>query len=152
MRVLGKHGMCGTPTYKSWDSMKQRCNNPNDPTYHRYGAKGIKVCDRWQGQYGFNNFLEDLGERPKDKSLDRIDPDKGYEPGNCQWATIREQAWNKKKKNPSGHIGVHIRGKKFRAQISVKNKKINLGTFNTAEEARAAYLAAIPDQEYQYVK
>lgn len=54
--------------------------------------------------------------------------------------------------NPSGHIGVHIRGKKFRAQISVKNKKINLGTFNTAEEARAAYLAAIPDQEYQYVK
>lgn len=89
----GTHRMTKTKTYKSWDSMRQRCNNPNSPDYSRYGGKGIKVCERWQAS--FENFLSDVGERPEGKSLDRIDNSRGYEPSNCRWATASEQQLNK---------------------------------------------------------
>lgn len=88
------HGMTKTRTFKSWDSMKQRCLNPNAPDYDRYGGRGITICRRWLEK--FDNFLSDMGERPEGKTLDRIDPDGNYEPENTRWATISEQQFNRR--------------------------------------------------------
>lgn len=88
------HGKNGSPTWRSWSSMKSRCTNPNVTQYDLYGGRGIKICDRW-GK--FENFLEDMGERPVGTSLDRIDVNGDYEPLNCRWSTVEEQAKNKRK-------------------------------------------------------
>ena len=89
------HGMTKTPEYNSWRGMKNRCFNPNYQHYSHYGSRGITVCDRWKNS--FQNFLADMGSRPTAKhSLDRIDNDGDYCPGNCRWATKAEQENNKR--------------------------------------------------------
>lgn len=101
------HGCANkSPTYRTWKEMRQRCNNPNATQYKWYGAKGIGIDSRWDE---YINFVLDMGERPEGKTIDRIDPDKGYSKENCRWATPKEQAetnrgcfkknqipWNKK--------------------------------------------------------
>ena len=77
-----------SPTYNTWLGMKERCLNPNHQSYPVYGGRGITLCDRW---LKFENFLEDMGERPEGKTLDRKDNDKGYTKSNCRWATKEEQ-------------------------------------------------------------
>lgn len=86
-----KHGMAGTPTYSTWAAMKKRCLNPKDEKYAYYGGRGISVTPRWNS---FENFLKDMGEKPKGLALDRIDNDGHYEPSNCRWATRQEQSGN----------------------------------------------------------
>lgn len=81
----------GSPTYVVWLAIKARCLNPKNPGFKNYGGRGIRVCDRWMV---FENFLADMGERPPGTSIDRIDNDCGYEPGNCRWATPIEQGQN----------------------------------------------------------
>ena len=81
-----------TITYNSWNSMKQRCSNPNGNRWELYGGRGITVCDRWRNS--FENFLEDMGERPFGTSIDRINVNGNYEPSNCRWATPSEQRYN----------------------------------------------------------
>lgn len=76
--------------------MIERCNRPLHPFWPLYGGRGIRVCARWQGRGGFDRFLADVGERPPGRTLDRIDPDRNYEPGNVRWATKREQRWNRR--------------------------------------------------------
>lgn len=88
-----KHGMRHTKTYKSWYNMLQRCSNSKINRWHIYGGRGIKVCERWQD---FRNFFADMGERPEDHSLDRINVEGNYEPGNCRWATQKEQQNNRR--------------------------------------------------------
>lgn len=91
------HGMAKvrgrrTPTYVTWQRMKARCLNPAAVDYDRYGARGIKVCDRWMQ---FESFLADMGTRPDGLQLDRIDNDGHYEPGNCRWVTKQHNARNR---------------------------------------------------------
>lgn len=82
-----------SPTYKSWTSMRVRCLCRTANNYAPYGGRGIRICDRWLES--FENFLADMGERPEGTTLDRIDNDGNYEPGNCRWATVAEQNRNK---------------------------------------------------------
>lgn len=83
------------PTYRSWHSMKQRCLDPNHENYPRYGGMGVKVSDRWR--HSFENFVADLGERPLGHTLDRVDPDGNYEPGNVRWADAVTQNNNQRR-------------------------------------------------------
>lgn len=83
--------------YKTWQGMKNRCYNKKCISYKHYGGRGIKVCDRWLGAQGFDNFLEDMGEKPSSEySLDRINTDDDYRPENCRWATWEEQENNRR--------------------------------------------------------
>jgi hypothetical protein len=84
---------CIKPTYDTWRGMMDRCTNPNHAKYEYYGGRGVTVCERWRD---FNNFYADMGQRPDGRTLDRIDGDRNYEPGNCRWATKAEQLANRR--------------------------------------------------------
>ena len=97
------HRKTHTKAWRTWSGMKTRCTNQNEPAWKHYGGRGITVCERW---ISFENFLEDMGEPPTLlHTLDRIDNDGNYEPGNCRWATRVEQARNRR-----GAINVTLNG------------------------------------------
>lgn len=96
------------PDYTIWKKMRSRCNSPTNDDYQWYGAKGVKVCERWDS---FSLFIQDMGPRPsKDYTIDRIDPEKGYSPENCRWATRLEQQRSKRH-----HWRVEVDGKQMMA-------------------------------------
>ena len=89
------HGQSYGPEYRTWRRMKERCLNRNSENYGRYGGSGVTICDRWRTS--FINFYEDMGSKPGPwYSIDRINGEVGYEPGNCRWATSRQQSRNRK--------------------------------------------------------
>lgn len=130
----------GTPEYKTWLSMRNRCNNENNERYKDYGGRGIKICDRWDD---FENFYYDMGKKPSpEHSIERIHNNKGYNPDNCVWADAKTQNRNTRTRitNTSGVSGVHWRKdiNKWVARISVDYKRIHLGAFNNLEDAKKA--------------
>ena len=80
--------------YKTWHAIQERCLNKRSISYSTYGGRGIAICDRWRGKDGFWNFLADMGERPEGLTIDRINVNGNYEPGNCRWADAKTQASN----------------------------------------------------------
>ena len=119
-----RHGRV-TRTYKTWLGMKDRCNNPNNRAYGNYGGRGITVCERWRGENGFENFLEDMGTKPKGLSLDRIDNNGNYEPGNCRWATSKQQARNYRRNH-----NITFRGQTKTLREWSEETGINYGTLS----------------------
>lgn len=102
---LTRHGRSGTPEYWVWAAMIQRCHNPNSVGYANYGARGIHVCDRWRSS--FANFFADMGSRPSPKlQIDRKKNELGYEPGNCVWATQKENMGHRRNARLLTHNGV----------------------------------------------
>ena len=94
-----KHGMFETPEHNSWHAICQRCNSPTYKDYYNYGGRGIKVCDEWKNpENGFQNFYDYIGPKPgPEYSVDRINNDGDYAPGNVRWATYKQQANNRRK-------------------------------------------------------
>ena len=95
LREHRTHGRTGTPTYRAWIGMRQRCHNPNAANYPDYGGRGIRVCERWLKS--FENFLADMGEKPSSRhSIGRVNNDGDYTPENCCWQSVEEQLANRR--------------------------------------------------------
>ena len=88
-----------TKEYRTWHGMKSRCRYSATKDYHHYGGKGIRVCKRWLGKHGYENFLKDMGRAPSPMhSIDRKNSNENYTPSNCRWATSKEQRANQRKR------------------------------------------------------
>ena len=116
------------PAYKAWCSMLQRCFNENSKYFHLYGGRGISVCDSWRqvrsstalgSINGFRQFAADMGERPPAGTLDRVDVNSNYEPGNCRWATMLTQANNKQKTERIEFDGKSLTRSEWAAELRV---------------------------------
>jgi hypothetical protein len=131
------HGDTKSLEYKTWLSMRKRCNQIKSISYKYYGGRGIKICDRWSSENGYQNFLADMGRKPTEKhTIDRIDVNGNYEPSNCRWATKQQQEENKRNsRNTSGCVGVSRKphSNSWGAQIN----KQYLGCFRNKADAIA---------------
>lgn len=129
------HGLSGTPEYTNWQSMRNRCLNPADKKYKRYGGRGIKICKRWNS---FRLFLQDMGLRPTLlHSLDRRDNNGDYKPSNCKWSTPLEQARNKRTTHWIEADGKRQTLSQWAAETGIDQRKIGERIRNgwTAERA-----------------
>lgn len=133
------------PEYKSWHSMKSRCYSDNYIASDKYMKRGIKVCDEWL--FSFDQFYKDMGSKPSPQhSLDRIENDGNYEPGNCRWATKIQQSINRGlfKNNVSGQAGVTFCNteQKWCARIGINKRRIFLEYYSNKQDAVNARLLA----------
>lgn len=128
-----------SPEYDAWKSMKRRCYKENCSSYEYYGARGIEVCDEWLNS--FKKFYEDMGPKPsKDHSLDRRDNEGNYEPSNCRWATLSEQARNKRNTVLNKEMVREIKRLRMEeglgAWILAKRFSVNVGTISNVLEGK----------------
>lgn len=114
-----------TVEYDTWIGMHSRCENPNQTGYEHYGGRGIAVCDRWSGEDGFKNFFTDMGKKPINKLLDRIDNGGNYEPSNCKWSTDVEQAKNRRSNRWMEHNGKRMILSDWARELGIKEKTLS---------------------------
>lgn len=143
------HGMKYHKFYSTWDSMMQRCNNPNCTNYKNYGNRGIKVSEEFKNCKTFIDYIESLPNYSDDKQIDRIDNEKGYERNNLKWSDRTEQNLNKRvsRTNSTGYTGVSkaVNSARYRSYLFINNQYKNIGIFDTVElavNARNAYIIA----------
>lgn len=113
------HGMSNSSAYKVWRKMKKRCSNPADKDYEKYGGRGIFVCERWQK---FENFLEDMGDRPEGLQLDRINNDGPYTLENCRWTTAQENSNNRRSSKFVTHKGRTLTAAQWARELNIGPK------------------------------
>ena len=135
-----KHGMTGTPEYRAWKEMKRRCYNPNNPSFEDYGGRGITISQPWLDDPA--KFFEYVGKKPsKYHSIDRIDNDGNYEPGNVRWATAKQQRDNQRIRKPNSKTAtgikyINIENGRFVVRVVVGGKKIYLGSSKDIQGAK----------------
>jgi hypothetical protein len=122
-KSLTTHGYSFTKTYKVWGAMSDRCRNQKCIAFKHYGGRGITICERW---LKFENFLADMGHRPKGKTIDRINVNGNYEPSNCRWATPIQQANNTRGVRRITHKGVTQTISEWAMQLSIPRTTIAL--------------------------
>lgn len=126
------------PLYTTWVMMKQRCNNPNNPKFKNYGARGVKVCERWlDKELGFDNFCVDMGRKPEHTSLDRVDNNGDYEPLNCRWATAHVQMGNRRNSRLFVGVAQETGTSKWSATLNVDKVAYRKSGFSNMQEAVA---------------
>lgn len=114
--------------YSTWTSMRDRCNNPRNRYYENYGGRGISVCDRWMDHaHGFENFIEDMGDRPEGCSLDRVDNNGDYSPENCRWSNRIEQNLNKRTNRLTPYISTRMRYSQKEYLVRIKDLRDKTG-------------------------
>lgn len=149
-----KHGLIKHDIYNTWNGMKQRTMNKNNHAFNKYGGRGIRMCDTWISDFlDFYHWSVNNGWE-KGLSIDRIDNDGNYEPGNCRWTTDRIQARNKRvvqKNNKTGYRGVSLKSNgMYRARIVVDKQHINIGTFFDSVDAAKAYDKYVIDNNLEH--
>lgn len=133
-----RHGLSGTKMYQAYHVMLGRCRNPRNSKYGDYGGRGITVCSRWScKEMGYLNFLEDMGERPEGKTLERSDVNGNYCPENCIWASNSVQVFNRRvtRKNSTGRVGIYARGNKFYVKVMKDGVEHWGGTYASVDAA-----------------
>lgn len=133
-----KHGLSYHPLYDTWCTMRHRCNVPTSKSYENYGGRGISVCSRWDTDKGgsFENFLEDMGEKPAGLTLERLDVNGDYCPENCCWATHHQQGRNRRTNLESPNI--YFRSGKYDCFFSHNKQVHRVGRFDTLYLAQEA--------------
>ena len=117
------HGNYYTPSYRIWKSMISRCTYPTNISYKNYGGRGITVCNRWMDS--FKNFYHDMGDVPRNMTLERVDNNKNYNPDNCKWATDKEQANNRRSNNILSYNGRSMNISQWAIVLNIKRKTLS---------------------------
>ena len=160
IRHTTKHGLSRTKIYNVWQNMNYRCDKPSDCNYHKYGAKGIIVCEEWNyhnpnGFINFYNWSKSNGYK-EGLTIDRIDETEGYYPRNCRWATYEEQNTHlgMNKNNKTGYVGVcyYPNKNKYDVVISIHDKSKYIGSFDTIKDAVLARNKFIDDNNLPHRK
>lgn len=141
-----KHLMEGSRTYVCWSNMKARCFNEKHHRYSAYGERGITVCDRWRDS--FENFIGDMGEAPEGRTIDRINVNGNYEPGNCRWAT-REQQDNNKRSSVKVDIDGNLKTAAEWSSISGVPRRTIVSRLNLGWGAKSAVFTAVGAKRMQ---